>query len=60
MVTKAQADKNSQKAIDNARKGIARLEKQRDKHSGRELRDIDEQLAQLRHTIAKHEQAMRG
>jgi hypothetical protein len=60
MITKAQADKASQKAIADTRKGIAKLEAKRSKHRGRELADINDQIAQYERTIRVHEQAMRS
>lgn len=52
ILTKKQADKNTKKAIERSEEAIRKLQKDRKKYTGRELRDIDEQIAQYRRTIA--------
>ena len=56
-MNKAQADKNTRNAIKNAEAKIKALMKKRSKYSGRELRDIDDQIAQYRRTIAHFQTA---
>lgn len=49
--TKAEADRDTRAALERTRQGLARLEAKRSSYSGRELKDIDEQIKQLQSTI---------
>lgn len=58
--TKAQVDKSTLDAIGRAEKQIQELEGKRSKYSGRELWDIDEQIARLRCRIAHFKAVLAG
>jgi peptidoglycan hydrolase CwlO-like protein len=52
------ADKRTQAAIERAQKQISKLNSKRSNYSGRELRDIDDQIDRLNKTITKFKKSM--
>ena len=56
--TKAEADRDTLAAIERSEAQITKLQAKRSKYSGRELKDVDQQIAQLQATVRQFQRSM--